>query len=310
MSFKLFYYIKRFSYNALPAMYFARNYKRLKAFESKCDKKELALRLDYYIKQKASFVLPDSAQKNGALKRTKGTDYYLDLKDFLNHFPKDFSFVHHFGDNTEIKQVPTLIKARKLNVNNEKSILFKLNKNRHFQWVNDRKKYSEKENKLVWRGGAYLPLRKGFVKLFYNHLKCNVGQTNSPSEEVPWQKPYMSISEQLEYKFIFCPEGNDVATNLKWVMSSNSLCFMPKPTCETWFMEGVLEPGVHYVEIAPDYSDLEEKIDYYSTHISEAEVIIKNAHKHVSRFQDKDMEDLLCLKVLESYFIQSGQLKV
>ena len=84
---------------------------------------------------------------------------------------------------------------------------------------------------------------------------------------------------------------------------------MPRPTCETWFMEGVLEPGVHFVEIASDYSDLEEKIDYYSTHISEAEVIIKNAHEHVSRFQEKDMEDLLCLKVLESYFIQSGQLK-
>ncbi len=94
--------------------------------------------------------------------------------------------------------------------------------------------YSEKENKLVWRGGAYMPLRKRFVKLFYNHPKCNVGQTNSPSEDVPWQKPYMSLSEQLEYKFIFCPEGNDVATNLKWVMSSNSLCFMPRPTCETW----------------------------------------------------------------------------
>ena len=39
----------------------------------------------------------------------------------------------------------------------------------------------------------------------------------------------MPISEQLCYKFIFCIEGADTATNIKWVMSSNSLCVMPKP---------------------------------------------------------------------------------
>ena len=48
----------------------------------------------------------------------------------------------------------------------------------------------------------------------------------------------MPISKQLCYKFIFCIEGADTATNIKWVMSSNSLCVMPKPKYETWFMEG------------------------------------------------------------------------
>ena len=75
-------------------------------------------------------------------------------------------------------------------------------------------------------------------------------------------------------------------------------------------MEGLLEPGVHYVEIANDYKDLEEKIAYYTTHVLEAEHIIDNAHRHVSRFLDKNLEDLLCLKVLELYFERSGQFLV
>jgi hypothetical protein len=118
----------------------------------------------------------------------------------------------------------------------------------------------------------------------------------------------MSKEAQLEYKFIFCPEGNDVSTNLKWAMSSNSICFMPKPRYETWFMEGLLKPGIHYVELKSDYSDLEEKIDYYSTHIEEAETIIANANEHVAQFQNQDLERLLSIKVLERYFELSGQL--
>ena len=42
-------------------------------------------------------------------------------------------------------------------------------------------------------------------------------------------------------------------------MSSNSLCFMPKPKYETWFMEGKLIPNHHYVLIEDDYSNLLEQ---------------------------------------------------
>jgi hypothetical protein len=308
MSFKLFYYIKRFGYNTLPQSFFDRNYKRLMEFEKQCDPVELEARISYYIKLKKPFKLEGKTQSIGTFRRTKGSDYYLDLKDFLHYFPDEAYFVYHFGDNTEFRATPTLIKARKISGINENSILFKLNKKRHFHWVNDSKSFSEKKNGLVWRGGAYQQLRRDIVERFYDHPKCDVGQTNRPAEEVPWQKQFMSKEAQLEYKFIFCPEGNDVSTNLKWAMSSNSICFMPKPRYETWFMEGLLKPGIHYVELKSDYSDLEEKIDYYSMHIVEAETIIANAHEHVAQFQNQDLERLLSIKVLERYFELSGQL--
>ena len=308
MSFKPFYYIKRFGYNLLPQSFFDRKYKRLMEFENQCISQELHARISYYIKLKEPFKLGARAQSIDTFRRTKGSEYYLDLKDFLHYFPREASFMYHFGDNTDARDIPTIIKARMIGNSNENSVLFKLNKKRHFNWVNDSKSFSEKQNRLVWRGGAYQKLRKEFVKQFYDHPKCNIGQTNLPKENVPWQKQFMSKQAQLDYKFIFCPEGNDVSTNLKWAMSSNSICFMPRPRHETWFMEGLLEPGVHYVEIRSDFSDLEEKIDYYSTQIREAEEIISNAHRHVARFQNQDLEDLLSIKILERYFKLSGQL--
>ena len=119
----------------------------------------------------------------------------------------------------------------------------------------------------------------------------------------------MSLKEHLNYKFILAIEGNDVASNLKWVMSSNSLAFMVKPTYETWFMEGLLIPNHHYVLLEDDYSDLEKKIRYYTEHREEAKAIITNAHEYIEQFKEQKREDVISLKVLEKYFKHSSQLK-
>jgi len=118
----------------------------------------------------------------------------------------------------------------------------------------------------------------------------------------------MQLSEQLKYKFILAIEGNDVASNLKWIMSSNSIAFMVKPKYETWFMEGTLIPNFHYVLLKDDYSDLEEKIEYYSTHFEESLSIIKNANEYTKQFQDEKREDIISLLVLKKYFEKSNQL--
>src|SRR5690606_29582030 len=94
-----------------------------------------------------------------------------------------------------------------------------------------------------------------------------------------WLTEKLSIDAHLDYKFILALEGNDVATNLKWVMSSNSLAVMPIPKFETWFMESTLIPDFHYVCIKDDYSDLEEKLKHYIQHPNEALKIIANAHR-------------------------------
>lgn len=112
----------------------------------------------------------------------------------------------------------------------------------------------------------------------------------------------MTIGEHLDYKFIMSLEGNDVASNLKWVMSSNSIAVTPRLTQETWFMEGTLKPNYHYIEVKDDFSDLEERLTYYIEHPDEAEAIIRHAHAYVEQFRDRDREKLISLLVLKKYF--------
>ena len=106
----------------------------------------------------------------------------------------------------------------------------------------------------------------------------------SKGEAIPFAKPRLSITEQLNYKFILSLEGNDVATNLKWIMSSNSVCIMPRPKFETWFKEGTLIPNYHYIEIKNDFSDIEEIFNTYKHNKDFCNQIIKNANEFVSKF--------------------------
>ena len=122
-----------------------------------------------------------------------------------------------------------------------------------------------------------------------------------------WMTPKKTIREHLDYKFIMALEGNDVASNLKWVMSSNSIAVMTRPTCETWFMEGKLIPDYHYIAIKDDLSDLEEKLTYYINHPVEAEQIVKHAHEYVAQFFDAERERLISLLVMDKYFQMTGQ---
>jgi spore maturation protein CgeB len=90
-------------------------------------------------------------------------------------------------------------------------------------------------------------------------------------------------------------------------MSSNSIAVTPRLTQETWFMEGTLKPNYHYIEVNDDFSDLEERLNYYIGHPDEAEAIIRHAHDYVAQFQDKEREMLIALVVLKKYFDFTNQ---
>lgn len=174
-------------------------------------------------------------------------------------------------------------------------------------FVNDKKSFVSKKDMLVGRGAVTQTHRKQFLEMYFTHPLCNVGQVNKDNAGNTYLVEKMTIDEQLEYKFILSLEGNDVATNLKWVMSSNSLAVMPKPKYETWFMEGSLIPNYHYVLINDNYSDLEERLNYYIAHTDEALEIIRNANEYVRQFRNKKREDLISLLVLDKYFRETGQ---
>lgn len=158
----------------------------------------------------------------------------------------------------------------------------------------------------IFRGdlGPRKENRDVFMNLFANGQSplVDAASTNRSEVHPEWQKGKMTIGEHLDYKFIMSLEGNDVASNLKWVMSSNCIAVTPRLTCETWFMEGTLKPNYHYIEVKEDFSDLEERLKYYIEHPEEAEAIIQHAHEYIDQFRDKEREKLISLFVLKKYF--------
>ena len=71
---------------------------------------------------------------------------------------------------------------------------------------------------------------------------------------------------------------------------------------------GLLEGGAHYVEIADDYSDLIEKLDYYASRPKLAEEIIENAHRYIAPFRNARLELATQLLTAERFFQLTGQM--
>lgn len=270
-------------------------------------RREIARRVNYYNQLSSSTTLPSEAQSVADFARGKSWAYYIDMKKYLLAFDPEFHFCYLPGDIRSVPECPTLLKSRPISEHNANSIVLKLNRIRHYFFVHDSIPFAQKKNQLVWRGACHRPHRQAFVSQFYNNPLCNVGDSHPKFKDQPWHRGVMSVSEQLQYKFVLSIEGNDVATNLKWIMGSNSLCFMTRPKFETWFMEGALVPGHHYVELADDYSDLEEKVKYYVKHPDEANSIVRNANAYVNTFMDKHQEHMIGLLVLQKYFEKTGQ---
>ncbi|MBY0382828.1 MAG: lipopolysaccharide biosynthesis protein [Xanthobacteraceae bacterium] len=237
----------------------------------------------------------------------EATYYYYDLKEHLNYFPRDIRIRYKFGDLNWLLDSAAVCKSRPIGGESKNSVLLKLDKFRHFRWMKDPHRFADKQKAAVWRGGLQNPLRKELVKVFRHHPRHNIGHVGSAFEGIE-PREWMSMQDQLSYRYMLSIEGYDVATNLKTVLASQSLCLMPPPTCETWFMEGRLVPGLHYVELRKDFADLEEKIDYYDRHEAEAEAIVATANRHVAQFANRADEDLIAILVLQKYFEAVGEL--
>ena len=306
---KFLYYFKNYFRQLLPATYYQKKLThQLNKFEklSTDERQNLLLRLNYYNQLKEKYILSPNAEKLAELKLQKANKtYYFDLYEYSRYFKQELKGHFLFGDITKIPLEPGLVKSRPISNENTNSVLLKWNKIRHFTFIEKNElQYSKKKDQLLFRGKVHTSQtqRVQFLEKYFGHSICNIGKINSNSLNSKWMAKRMTINEQLKYKFILCLEGNDVASNLKWVMSSNSIALMPKPKYETWFMEGRLIADYHYIEIKDDYSDLEERLRFFIKHPKKAELIIENANKHVEQFKDQNNEDLISLMVLDKYF--------
>ena len=159
-----------------------------------------------------------------------------------------------------------------------------------------------KNDTLLWRGvSTGREKRRQIVKRFidgdeeYN----NSPRRNYPTIDIAFTKfvqgeekfydgdinrylrPPLSVAEMVRHKYLLSIEGNDFATNLMWLLYSNSVVFMAQPTYVTWAMEDILVPYYHYIPIQQDGSDLREMLHWAHTHQNECQQISKHATQFV-----------------------------
>ncbi|MDO4801879.1 MAG: glycosyl transferase family 90 [Prevotellaceae bacterium] len=268
-------------------------------------------RVEYYNKLLGTTLLPNDVETLKDFDAKHQSAYYIDLYRTSRWFPKQLKCSFIPGDVVDIPEIPSVVKSRPILPGNDNSVILKLDSARHFVFLKDKINYHDKQNKIIFRGQAYNDHRRKFMEMYFNHPMVDAGVPEKHHyAELPieWKKAPMTLYDHLKYKFIMAIEGKDVASNLKWVMSSNSVAVMPEPKFETWFMEGRLIPDYHYIRIKSDYSDLEERINYYIEHEDEVLQIIEHAHEYVKQFFDTDREKIIEILTLQKYFQITSQL--
>lgn len=291
----------------------------LRSLDNRPDKDYIISRVNYYCKLDADTKYDRQEWEEKAVRlrdqqMLPQKVYYFDAMEIARYFNQSLKWIIKSGDITNLFPVPYVVKSRPLGDDNQNSTILKLEKVRHFLFVDDKKPWRDKKNIAIFRGdlGPRKENRDVFMAKFADGQSpmVDAASTNRIDAHPEWQKGKMTIGEHLDYKFIMSLEGNDVASNLKWVMSSNCIAVSPRHTCETWFMEGTLKPNYHYIEVKEDFSDLEERLQYYIDHPEEAEAIIQHAHEYVDQFRDLKREKLISLLVLKKYFeITNGRYK-
>lgn len=266
-------------------------------------------RVDYYCKMDGGTHYDgkkwlEQSVAIGEQKKIKPSVYYYDSMRYARWFKKSLRWVLKPGDINYNMDIPAIVKSRPIGEGNELSVIMKLDLVRHYIFTNDRKDFTQKKDMAIFRGGITgeqrLKNRKSFVEKFLGNPMFDIGVLDKCFPQ--WYTEKITIEKHLDYKFIMALEGYDVASNLIWVMSSNSIAVMPRPRCETWFMQGRLIPDYHYIEVKPDFSDIEERLQYYINHADEAQEIIRHAHEWVGQFRNKRREKLIHLLVLDKYF--------
>ena len=298
---RLAYHWRCLCHRLAPKWWLSRRAKELfDSLETRSDRDYIWQRVNYYCQLVEETKIEGQCQL-GSMPKNKN-NYFRDFFEYARFFDSSLKVDVIFKDNRDIPSTPSIMKSRTTVEANVNGILCNLDKIRHFTFLKDKRSFDSKANKAIFMGAVYQPWRIDFMEKYFGSEWVDCGDTGNFPCKPEWRQPSITLYDHLTYKFIMAIEGFDVASNLKWIMSSNSIAVMPKPTVETWFMEGTLIPNHHYIEIKPDYSDLPERLQYYIDHPEQAKKIIQNAHEYVKQFMDKDREDLIHLLVLQKYF--------
>jgi hypothetical protein len=192
---KFCYFSKNFLSYILPNFLFRKQLSRELSKLDKYDSDYIIKRVNYYNKLDSEFHDDGGMVKIKDFKlrpKLKPHVYFLDIYECIRYFPMDNHFSSVFGDVTDIPKIPSIVKSRPIEGDNQNSVLLNLDKVRHFLFVKDKKRFEEKSNKLLGRLAVFQSHRIRFWEMYFNHPMCDLGQTNKQHTKYPeWIGRYM-----------------------------------------------------------------------------------------------------------------------
>eukprot|EP00511_Aplanochytrium_stocchinoi_P012144 CAMPEP_0204876814 /NCGR_PEP_ID=MMETSP1348-20121228/47848_1 /ASSEMBLY_ACC=CAM_ASM_000700 /TAXON_ID=215587 /ORGANISM="Aplanochytrium stocchinoi, Strain GSBS06" /LENGTH=212 /DNA_ID=CAMNT_0052033617 /DNA_START=690 /DNA_END=1325 /DNA_ORIENTATION=+ len=151
--------------------------------------------------------------------------------------------------------------------------------------------WKQKKEVMFFRGdstGGRLEVIKRYINFPTDVIDVGFSSLVEGYKLDPKNQQYLrgrvSLKEQLSYKYFLVLEGNDVSSGLKWMLYSDSVVFMARPTIVSWAMEEFLIPFVHYVPLKNDHSDILEMIQWAKKN----DDLVRNISRHATQF----IEDL------------------
>jgi len=294
----------------------------------------IANRFNYYIKSwkhKQSVKVPDHAKvfnQNKLLYYTgpdtpppDGFPHHYGVWEEMFWWPQgdlglDIPCLTISADGINSHGLPVIAKVRYID-DPDGAIIGPLSYNRHWNAIQHKDgprtykgSWKDKRPDCVWRGAPTGGVHAENERLVFCSKwrdAFNVGLTGylrhqlQPVFDPSYLRPSMSIHEMLDYKYIISIPGNDKDSGLNWKLASNSVVLMAPPKMESWLMEGLLEPWVHYVPLKDDYSDLDEIVRWCRENDHKCQEIVKNANGFMRQFENEDIEIALFRKIKEHY---------
>jgi hypothetical protein len=277
--------------------------------------------------EKTNYKLPsDKKTLYTKLSEYKPNDYrFYHHHDNLLKFISDveLSFNYSVYDKADSYDIPTFVKSRNIN-HPKRSVLLPIENlyipHHYIKDVANDNHFKNKIPSCVWRGsnsGDFFwyserrASRRDLVLKYKNNENYNIGLSwdNYKKKEIQqidfnpkdYVKSYLSIKGQLKYMFIISVEGNDFATNLNWILLSNSVALIPKFYIDSWKMERHLIPYIHYVPLENDFSDLDDKMKWCLDNLDKCEEIAYMSKMYALQFSNNDKEKYIIKEIIRIY---------
>jgi hypothetical protein len=143
--------------------------------------------------------------------------------------------------------------------------------------------WDEKISKSFWRGtGSGDPddnLRKRVVSHLKNSPHADVKLVGGTPEErlTGLYDSHRPLADFARHKYNLVVDGACIASSLQWVFASGCVPILVTHPGNNWWFKSYLEPMKHYVPVAYDLSDVDERLEWLVSHDEEARTIAENA---------------------------------